>query len=170
MNPVTARASTVAITALTFPPAESSFSVSTRLDTVEPAVMALLSSWRKLSLSGWPPTTDTGKSPLGTSGVGSAPGGATGGAGGPAGGSTDPTCSCQYQEPPVTATPAVVCAGASAGKSDRRTTATTTRRPQRRAFRPIPAPPTATEREYCALLSARLQVRLPRWRPSAGAW
>src|SRR5947209_9390861 len=100
MNPVTALASMVAVSADRLPPAESSWRVSTRLETVEPAAMALLSSWRKLSLSGWPATTETGKSPSGTSGVGNAPGGATGGSPDPAGGSTDPTCADQYHDPP----------------------------------------------------------------------
>src|SRR3954447_18387871 len=159
MKPVTARASMVAISAARFPPAESSCRVRTRLDTAEPAAMALLSSWRKLSLSGWPTTTDTGKSPAGTSGVGSAEGGATG----PVGPLTEPICSCQYQEPPVTGTPAEVCAGASVGKAtDVSSTHATTKSPARQAFRPLRATSAATEREYCPPLSARLQgLKLP---------
>src|SRR5437588_7807821 len=103
MYPVTARASRVADEALRLPWADgSSCSVSIRLVTVDPLAIALVSSWRKLSLSAWPPTTETGKSPLGTSGVGRAPGGATGGRGVPVGGLTVPCCSCQYHEPPVT--------------------------------------------------------------------
>src|SRR4051812_9662260 len=156
-KPVTARASTVAVAAMRFPAAESSLRVRTRLDTVEPAGMALLSSWRKLSLSGWPKTTDPGKSPAGTSGVGTPEGGATG----PVGPFTEPPCSCQYQEPPVTGTPADVWAGASAGKAtDVRSTAATTRSPSRLTFRPLRATSAATEREYCPLLSGCLQGRL----------
>src|SRR5438067_5232451 len=137
----------------------SSCSVSTSLETVEPSGIALVSSWRKLSLSGWPPTTATGKSPAGTSGVGSAPGGARGGSGVPAGGFADPTCSCQYQDPPVTGTVAEVWAGARVGKTtDVISTAATTKSPSRPAIRPLRATSAATQREYCPLLSGHLQV------------
>src|SRR5205823_3745306 len=119
----------------------SSCRVNTRLDTVEPWVMALVSSCRNVSLSGWPPTTDTGKSPAGTSGVGMAPGGASGGAPG-TGGVTVPTCSCQYQDPPLTGTPALVSERATVGNRHVATAAATTNVPQRRVSRltPTPAP------------------------------
>ena len=56
-KPVTARASIFAVAAARLTPPGSSWRVRTRLDTVDPAGMALLSSCRKLSLSGWPPMT-----------------------------------------------------------------------------------------------------------------
>src|SRR5947209_17310310 len=172
MNPVTALASMVAVSADRLPPLESSWRVRTRLETVEPAGMALLSSWRKLSLSGWPAATDTGKSPEGTSGEGRAPGGATGGSGEPAGGSTVPTCSCQYHEPPVTGTVEDAWAGASVGKAtDVNSTAATTKSPSGPTIRPLRATSAATERGYCRPLSGCLQGALkpPRWHPSAEA-
>src|SRR5438105_537451 len=138
MKPVTARASTVAVSAARLPPEESSWRVRTRLDTVEPWVMALLSSWRKLSLSGCPSTTDTGKSPAGTSGAGKAPGGATGATGV----WMVLTCSIQYHEAPVTGTDVLSAAGAQAGNRHvARTSVPSANTAQRRVNRAISAPP-----------------------------
>ena len=89
--------------------------------------------------------------------MGRAPGGATGGSGEPAGGVTVPTCSIQYQEPPVTGTVAEVWAGASAGNSEVTTTATATKSPHLRAICPIPLTSAATQRGYSGPLSGCLQ-------------
>ena len=90
----------------------SSLRVSTRLATVDPGVMAVVSTWRNVSLSGWPSSTATAKSPAGTSGGATGP---VGEATGPAGVLTEVICSFQYHDPPVTG--ALVSAGARAGKA-----------------------------------------------------
>ena len=76
--------------------------------TVAPCGMALVSRCRKVSRSGWPALTATGKSPSGTSGVGSV---GTDTGTGELDGALAP--SSAYQEPPVTCTLAAAAGAAN---------------------------------------------------------
>src|SRR5437899_1628176 len=121
--------------------------------------MALVSRCRNVSRSGWPARTATGKSPLGTSGVGSA---GTDTGTGELDGALAP--SSAYQEPPVTCTLAAAAGAASSATSSNDSAGTANQR-ERLGLKTAGSLPTRARDGLSAPAAGRRRRRLPRLAP-----